>query len=87
MQKPPTRTHGQTAVGELGPVLAATMSNDHNYILYITFNSTECGNTCLYLCIRDRIIVLGCLAVVRIIIVLVTEYCTCIIYGLMNGLL
>lgn len=52
MQKPPTRTDRQTAVGELGPVIAAKMSNDHNYILYVTSNSTaECGNTCLHVCV------------------------------------
>lgn len=36
MQEPPTRAHRQTAVGELGPVVVARMSNDHNYMLNIT---------------------------------------------------
>lgn len=54
MQKPPTRTHRQTAVGELGLVIAARMSNDHNYMLNITFLSiAECViNVCM--CVYKR---------------------------------
>lgn len=45
MQKPPTRTDRQTAVGELGPDIAAGMCNDHNYIIHITsYNIEECAN-------------------------------------------
>lgn len=48
MQEPQTRTHRQTAVGELGPVILAKMSNDHNYILNITSHSiAECVNKCV----------------------------------------
>lgn len=39
MQKPQTRAHRQAAVGELGPVVAARMSDDHNYIHYVTSHS------------------------------------------------
>lgn len=89
MQKPPTRTHRQTAVGELGLVIAARMSNDHNYMLKITFLSiAECViNVCMCVCIRERITIMGCLAVVTTIIGLMTDYCTYCIYGLINGLL
>ncbi len=81
MQEPPTRTHRQTAVGELGHVLAVRMSNDHNYILYVTSHSiAECVNKCVHVCIRKRIVVMGCLTVVKTITVLKTDYCT---YGIL----
>ncbi len=39
MQKPSARTNRQTSVGELGPVIPAKMSNDHNYVLHVTSHS------------------------------------------------
>lgn len=72
MQEPPTRTHRQTAVGELGHVLAVRMINDHNYILYVTSHSiAERANKCVHVCIR---VVMGCLTVVKTIIVLKADY-------------
>lgn len=88
MQKPQTGTHRQTAVGELGPVVAAKMSDDDNYILYVPSHSiAECVNKCVHMCIREMIMVMGCLAVVKTIIILKTNYCTHVIYGLIKGLL
>lgn len=86
MQKPPTRTHRQAAVGELGLVIVPRMSNDHNYMLRITFLSiAECGRECV--CIREGIMVVGCLAAVKTIIDLTTDCCAYSIYDLINGLL
>lgn len=57
MQKPPTRAHRQTAVGELGPVIVAKMSNDHNYIRSATSHSiVEHVNKC----VREKIIAMEC---------------------------
>lgn len=35
--------------------------------------------------LRERIIVIGCLAVLKTTIGLMADYCTCGVYGLING--
>ena len=68
--------------------MVARMNNDYNYILYVTSNIiAECVNECVHVCIREGIMVMCCLAMMKTIIVLKTEYCTDCLYSLINALL
>lgn len=77
MQEPPTRAHRQTAVGELGPVVVARMSNSHNYMVNITFSQPV-----MSVCFRERTIVMKCLAMLKT--CLVTYCCAEGIHGAIN---
>lgn len=81
MQEPPTRAHRQTAVGELGPVVIARMSNSHNCMLRVTF-----AQPVMTVCIRERTAVMKCLVMLKTITCLVTQCCAYGVRGAINWL-
>lgn len=70
MQKPATRAHRQTAVGELSLVIPAKM-----IMIIITYYVTPMAmcvliNVCICACVYKEELIMGCLAVMKTIIIL-----------------